>query len=102
VRLDDFTGPSRLNDDGVRWISPPGKKTSDISGWATAKDVRPEHGSHEGVPGHYFQMCLSWKHEDSDPGATTTTLEPTKELGFYGRRDDDASWPVLTNSPRSA
>src|SRR5204863_2638907 len=30
---------------------------------ATAKDGRPDM-VHEGVPGHYFQMCLSWKHED--------------------------------------
>ena len=36
--FDDFTGPSRLNDDGVRWISPPGKNLGYF--WlATAKDV---------------------------------------------------------------
>jgi uncharacterized protein (DUF885 family) len=78
--LDDFTGPSRLNDDGVRWISPPGQKLGYF--WlATAKDVRPDM-VHEGVPGHYFQMCLSWKHEDPirrhyyDSGAN-------EGIGFY-------------------
>ena len=78
--LDDFTGPSRLNDDGVRWISPPGQNLGYF--WlATAKDVRPDM-VHEGVPGHYFQMCLSWKHEDPirrhyyDSGAN-------EGIGFY-------------------
>jgi uncharacterized protein (DUF885 family) len=59
---DDFTGPSRLNDDGLRWVSPPSPQLGYF--WlATAKDPRPEI-THEGVPGHYFQMCLSWKHPD--------------------------------------
>jgi uncharacterized protein (DUF885 family) len=60
--LDDFTGPSRLNDDGVRWASPPSPQLGYF--WlATAKDPRPDM-VHEGVPGHYFQMCLSWLHSD--------------------------------------
>ena len=78
--LDDLTGPSRLNDDSVRWISPPGKNLGYF--WlATAKDVRPDM-VHEGVPGHYFQMCLSWKHDDPirrhyyDSGAN-------EGIGFY-------------------
>ena len=78
--LDDFTGPSRLNDDGVRWISPPAQNLGYF--WlATAKDARPDM-VHEGVPGHYFQMCLSWRHDDPirrhyyDSGAN-------EGLGFY-------------------
>jgi uncharacterized protein (DUF885 family) len=78
--LDDFTGPSRLNDDGVRWASPPAGNLGYF--WlATAKDARPDM-VHEGVPGHYFQMCLSWKHDDPirrhyyDSGAN-------EGLGFY-------------------
>jgi uncharacterized protein (DUF885 family) len=37
---------------------------------------------HEGLPGHYFQLCLSWKHEDKtrrqyyDSGAN-------EGIGFY-------------------
>jgi uncharacterized protein (DUF885 family) len=78
--LDDFTGPSRLSDDGVRWVGPPGPNLGYF--WlATAKDARPDM-VHEGVPGHFFQMCLSWKHEDAirrhyyDSGAN-------EGIGFY-------------------
>ncbi|MGO9541068.1 MAG: DUF885 family protein [Terriglobales bacterium] len=77
---DDFTGPSRLDDDGVRWASPPSRQLGYF--WlATAKDPRPEI-THEGVPGHYFQMCLSWRHPDAirrhyyDSGAN-------EGIGFY-------------------
>jgi uncharacterized protein (DUF885 family) len=48
---------------------------------ATAMDSRPIC-VHEGVPGHYFQLCLSWKHEDPirrhyyDSGAN-------EGIGFY-------------------
>jgi uncharacterized protein (DUF885 family) len=78
--LDDFTGPSRLNEDGVRWASPPSSQLGYF--WlATAKDPRPDM-VHEGVPGHYFQMCLSWRHMDPirrhyyDSGAN-------EGIGFY-------------------
>jgi uncharacterized protein (DUF885 family) len=78
--LDDFTGPSRLNDDGVRWASPPSGQLGYF--WlATAKDPRPDM-VHEGVPGHYFQMSLSWSHPDPirrhyyDSGAN-------EGIGFY-------------------
>jgi uncharacterized protein (DUF885 family) len=77
---DDFTGPSRLNDDGVRWVSPPSPQLGYF--WlATARDPRPEI-THEGVPGHYFQLCLSWRHPDPirrhyyDSGAN-------EGIGFY-------------------
>lgn len=78
--LDDFTGPSRLNQDGVRWAKPPSPQLGYF--WlATAKDPRPDM-VHEGIPGHYFQMCLSWLHPDPirrhyyDSGAN-------EGLGFY-------------------
>jgi uncharacterized protein (DUF885 family) len=78
--VDDFTGPSRLNDNGVRWASPPSPQLGYF--WlATAKDPRPDM-VHEGVPGHYFQMCLSWLHSDPirrhyyDSGAN-------EGIGFY-------------------
>jgi uncharacterized protein (DUF885 family) len=77
---DDFTGPSRLHDDGVRWASPPSPQLGYF--WlATAKDPRPDM-VHEGVPGHYFQMCLSWSQPDPirrhyyDSGAN-------EGIGFY-------------------
>jgi uncharacterized protein (DUF885 family) len=77
---DDFTGPSRLTDDGVRWASPPSPHLGYF--WlATAKDPRPDM-VHEGIPGHYFQMSLSWSHADPirrhyyDSGAN-------EGIGFY-------------------
>ncbi|MEY2479976.1 MAG: hypothetical protein QOI04_903 [Verrucomicrobiota bacterium] len=77
---DDFTSPSRLKENCIRYVDPP----SENSGYfmrATAQDPRPLT-VHEGIPGHYFQLCLSWKHEDPirrhyyDSGAN-------EGIGFY-------------------
>ncbi|HEY2102104.1 MAG TPA: DUF885 family protein [Chthoniobacterales bacterium] len=77
---DDFTSPSRLNENCIRYMSDP----SPNAGYffrATAQDPRPLT-VHEGIPGHYFQLCLSWKHEDPirrqyyDSGAN-------EGIGFY-------------------
>ena len=77
---DDFTGPSRLHDNGVRYALPPSSQLGYF--WlATAKDPRPDM-VHEGIPGHYFQMCRSWQHPDPirrqyyDSGAN-------EGIGFY-------------------
>ena len=78
--LDDFTGPSRLTQDGVRWTPAP----SDHLGYfanSSARDPRPDL-VHEGVPGHYMQLWLSWRNSDPirrhyyDSGAN-------EGLGFY-------------------
>jgi uncharacterized protein (DUF885 family) len=59
---DDFTSPSRLKDNCIRYVTEPSAKLGYF--WrATAQDPRPI-AVHEGIPGHYFQLCLSWKHED--------------------------------------
>jgi uncharacterized protein (DUF885 family) len=77
---DDFTGPSRLNENCVRYVPEPSDKLGYF--WrATAMDPRPIT-VHEGIPGHYFQLCLSWKHDDPirrqyyDSGAN-------EGIGFY-------------------
>jgi hypothetical protein len=77
---DDFTSPSRLNENCVRYVPEPSEKLGYF--WrATAMDARPIM-VHEGIPGHYFQLCLSWKHEDPirrhyyDSGAN-------EGIGFY-------------------
>jgi uncharacterized protein (DUF885 family) len=77
---DDFTSPSRLKENCVRYVPEPSEKLSYF--WhATATDPRPII-VHEGIPGHYFQLCLSWKHEDPirrhyyDSGAN-------EGIGFY-------------------
>jgi uncharacterized protein (DUF885 family) len=78
--LDDFTGPSRLNQDCVRWTAPPSDKLGYFS-LASAHDPRPIV-VHEGVPGHYMQLWLGWRNSDPirqhyyDSGAN-------EGLGFY-------------------
>jgi uncharacterized protein (DUF885 family) len=80
TEADDFTSPSRLQENCVRWAEPPSPNLGYF--WrATAQDPRPIC-VHEGIPGHYFQLCLSWKHEDPirrhyyDSGAN-------EGIGFY-------------------
>src|SRR6266536_4930675 len=76
----DFTSASRLQDNGCRYVTEP----SPNAGYflrATAQDPRPLT-VHEGLPGHWFQLCLSWKHENPirrhyyDSGAN-------EGIGFY-------------------
>jgi len=78
--MDDFTSPTRLVDNCIRYVDPPSGNLPYF--WrATASDPRPIT-VHEGIPGHYFQLCLSWKHEDPirrhyyDSGAN-------EGIGFY-------------------
>jgi uncharacterized protein (DUF885 family) len=77
---DDFTSPSRLKENCIRYVTEPSPNLGYF--WrATAEDSRPIT-VHEGIPGHYFQLCLSWKHEDPirrhyyDSGAN-------EGIGFY-------------------
>src|SRR5437879_2648374 len=80
TETDDFTSPSRLNENCIRYVPEPSDKLGYF--WrATAMDPRPIC-VHEGIPGHYFQLCLSWKHENPirrhyyDSG-------PNEGIGFY-------------------
>jgi uncharacterized protein (DUF885 family) len=77
---DDFTSASRLKENCIRYVDPP---TGNLGYFwrATAQDPRPII-VHEGIPGHYFQLCLSWKQDDPirrhyyDSGAN-------EGIGFY-------------------
>jgi uncharacterized protein (DUF885 family) len=77
---DDLTGPSRLDQDGTSYIRVPGSNLGFFY-LSTAHDPRPIL-VHEGVPGHYFQLCLGWHNPDPirrhyyDSGAN-------EGLGFY-------------------
>src|SRR5882762_1747197 len=78
--LDDFTGLSRPRQNGTRWIQPPSNDLPYF--WkAYAQDPRTT-GVHEGVPGHFFQLSLSWRNPDPirrqyyDSGAN-------EGIGFY-------------------
>ncbi len=62
TELDDFTSPSRLTEDCIRYVNAPSLKAGYFLR-ATAQDPRPLT-VHEGIPGHYFQLFLSWHHED--------------------------------------
>jgi hypothetical protein len=77
---DDLTGPSRLDEDGTSYIRVPGPNLGFFN-LSTAHDPRPIL-VHEGIPGHYFQLCLGWDNDDPirrhyyDSGAN-------EGLGFY-------------------
>jgi hypothetical protein len=95
--LDDFTGLSRLRQNGTRWIQPPSNDLPYF--WkAYAEDPRTT-GVHEGVPGHFFQLSLSWRNLDPirrqyyDSGAN-------EGIGFYAEEMMlDAG--LYDDSPRS-
>ncbi len=78
--VDDLTSATRLDEDGVRYIPQPAENLGYFE-LSSARDPRPLI-VHEGVPGHYFQMALSWAHENPirrqyyDSG-------PNEGIGFY-------------------
>jgi hypothetical protein len=77
---DDLTSETRLEEDGYSYIRIP---APDLPYFylSTARDPRPII-VHEGVPGHYLQLALSWAHENPirrryyDSGAN-------EGIGFY-------------------
>jgi uncharacterized protein (DUF885 family) len=77
---DDLTGPGRLDQDGTSYIRKP-RPDLGFFNLSTARDPRPII-VHEGVPGHYFQLCLGWHNPDPirrhyyDSGAN-------EGIGFY-------------------
>jgi len=78
--VDDLTSETRLDEDAVSYIPKPSRKLS-YFGLSRAIDPRPLI-IHEGVPGHYFQLAISWKNPDLirrhfvDSGAN-------EGIGFY-------------------
>jgi Bacterial protein of unknown function (DUF885) len=94
---DDFTSPTRLKEDGIRYIDPPSSRLGYFA-QADAKD--PRTGIvHEGIPGHYFQLALSSTHPDPirrhyyDSGAN-------EGIGFYSEEMLLAAG-LFDDSPRS-
>jgi uncharacterized protein (DUF885 family) len=80
AETDDLTGPSRLDEDGTSYIRRPSAGLGFFYR-STAEDPRSII-VHEGVPGHYFQLCLGWHNPDPlrrhyyDSGAN-------EGIGFY-------------------
>ena len=90
---DDLTSETRLDEDGVRYITEPSPSMGFFT-LATAKDTRPLI-LHEGVPGHYLQLVLSWANPDRirrrffDSGANEGIAFYVEELLLqYGLFDD--------------
>ena len=94
---DDFTSSGRLNENGVRYITAP---RPDLGYFMLADAKEPRTGIvHEGVPGHYFQLTLSWSHPDPirrhyyDSSAN-------EGIGFYAEEMMQEAG-LFDNSPRS-
>ncbi|MGZ8848055.1 MAG: DUF885 family protein, partial [Pyrinomonadaceae bacterium] len=90
---DDLTSATRLNEDGISYIKPPAPDL-DYFSLSIAKDPRPLI-VHEGVPGHYLQLVISWAHENPirrryyDSGANEGIGFYAEELMFqFGLFDD--------------
>ena len=90
---DDLTSETRLDENGVRYITEPSPELGYFS-LATAKDPRPII-LHEGIPGHYFQLVLAWAHTNPirrryfDSGANEGIAFYVEELLLqYGLFDD--------------
>jgi uncharacterized protein (DUF885 family) len=94
---DDLTGPSRLNENGTSYIRVPSPNLGFFY-LSTARDPRPII-THEGVPGHYFQMALAWANQDPirrhyyDSGAN-------EGIGFYAE-EMMLQAGLFDDSPRS-
>ena len=58
--VDDLTSETRLDENGISYIPEPSRDLSYFN-LSRAIDPRPLI-VHEGVPGHYFQMAISWKN----------------------------------------
>jgi uncharacterized protein (DUF885 family) len=95
--VDDLTSETKLDEDGVAYIPEPSEKMSYFR-LATAKDPRPII-IHEGVPGHYFQMVLSWANPNPirrrffDSGSN-------EGIGFYVE-ELLLQYGLFDNSPRT-
>ena len=59
---DDLTSETRLDEDACRYIREPSASLPYFA-LSAARDPRPLI-IHEGIPGHYFQLALSWSHPD--------------------------------------
>jgi hypothetical protein len=75
-----FANTARPGEPSIRWIPRPSPKLGYFAG-SMARDRRP-HMSHEGIPGHAFQLALAARHEDEIRRAFYDS-GPTEGLAFY-------------------
>jgi uncharacterized protein (DUF885 family) len=94
---DDFTSPSRLKQNGIRYMTPP---SGDLGYFMLADAKEPRTGIvHEGVPGHYFQLALSWAHPDPIRRQYYDS-SANEGIGFYAEEMMQEAG-LFDNSPRS-
>jgi uncharacterized protein (DUF885 family) len=93
----DHTSPSRRGENGISYILDP-SPTLSFFRLSTAQDPRPIV-VHEGVPGHFFQLTLSWSNPDTirqkffDSG-------PIEGIGFYAE-EMMLQHGLFDNTPRT-
>lgn len=75
-----FANTARPGEPAIRWIPKPSPKLGYFAG-SMARDRRP-HMSHEGIPGHAFQLALAGKHED-EIRRSFYDSGPIEGLAFY-------------------
>lgn len=75
-----FSNTARPGEPSIRWIPKPSPTLGYFAG-SMAKDRRP-HMSHEGIPGHAFQLALASRHEDEIRRAFYDS-GPIEGLAFY-------------------
>jgi hypothetical protein len=75
-----FANTARPGEPSIRWIPKPSPKLGYFAA-SMAKDRRP-HMSHEGIPGHAFQLALASRHEDEIRRAFYDS-GPIEGLAFY-------------------
>lgn len=75
-----FVNTARSGEPSIRWIPRPSPRLGYFAG-SMAKDRRP-HMSHEGIPGHAFQLGLASRHEDEIRRAFYDS-GPIEGLAFY-------------------
>jgi len=78
--VDDLTSPSRLGQDAISYIPEPSAQLPFFRK-ASAQDPRPII-VHEGVPGHFFQLALSWANSDTIRRHFFDSA-PIEGIGFY-------------------
>ena len=90
---DDLTSETRLDEDSYRYLDEPSPSLGYFA-LSMAKDPRPII-IHEGIPGHYLQLVLSWANENPirrryfDSGANEGIAFYVEELLLqYGLFDD--------------
>jgi uncharacterized protein (DUF885 family) len=94
---DYFTSADRLNENGIRYIPAP---SPEAGYFAVADAKEPRTGIvHEGVPGHYFQLALSWGHPDFIRRHYYGS-SANEGIGFYAEEMMQEAG-LFDNSPRS-